>query len=343
MMNYYIGMDQGATKTHAVVCNRAGQILALGQSQGAYHLSHGLEKQLEAIKIASKNAVAQVPGADLPVDGFYAGLIGVDWPDEQDFLTQKVQTLNLAKDVHVVNDSYAALRGGTSQASGVILIAGTGGNCAIVSPQGEKFLYHYYQEDELQGGTALGRAALKAIYRSATGRAPLTCLTDSVLTFTNTTNVDALLRLDVEKHFPVPVSQLAPLVFAAADCHDKVAIHIISKFAAGLAELVTTGLQRFAMTELAIEVVVSGSIFKTTNPILLDTLTQHIHNIAPRAKLVQARYEPVIGAAMLALEKAGVIITPDIQQNIEKTSAALGLIRPGTISAETFSHKRSLS
>jgi N-acetylglucosamine kinase-like BadF-type ATPase len=325
IMNYYIGMDQGATKTHAVVCSRSGQILALGQSQGAYHLSHGLEKQLEAIQTAAQHALSQVPGADAPVDGLYAGLIGVDWPDEQDFLTQKVQALNLAADVHVVNDAYAALRGGTSQASG------------------EKFLYHYYQEDELQGGTALGRAALKAIYRSATGRAPVTRLTDSVLQFTNTANVDTLLRLDVEKHFPVPVSQLAPLVFAAADCQDKVAIHIISKFAAGLAELVTTGLQRFAMTDLAIEIVVSGSIFKTTNPILLDTLIQHIHRIAPQARLVQARYEPVIGAAMLALEKAGVVITPDIQQNIEKTSVTLGLIRPGTISAETFSHKRSLS
>ncbi len=335
-MKYYLGMDQGGTKTHAVLSTPSGHIVALGQSSGAYHLSHGLKKQLEAIQAAAQDAISQVPDAALPVEGLFAGLIGVDWPDEQDFLTQQVETLHLAAKVDIVNDAYVALRGGTSQASGVILIAGTGGNCAIVSPRGEKFLYHYYQEDELQGGTALGRAALTAIYRAATGRLPATRLTDAVLRFTHTSDVDALLRLDVEKKFPVAVSQLAPLVFAAADGQDQAAIDIIRRFAAGLAELVTTGLQRFAMTDLPIEVVVSGSIFKTTNPILLDTLIAHIHKIAPRAKLVQARYEPVVGAALLALEKAGVVITPAIQHNIETTSAAFGLIRPGTNPAETL-------
>jgi N-acetylglucosamine kinase-like BadF-type ATPase len=324
---FVLGIDQGNTKTHAVICDQSGQILALGQTGGGLHYLTSLDEQMRSLKLAVTNALNQISVTPETISVLYGGLTGADWPHEVVQLTEKVQSLHLAARVCIVNDAYVALRGGSAGNSGVVLIAGTGGNCAIISPDGEKFLYHYYQEDELQGGSAIGRAALNAIYRTETGRGPTTLLTDIVLDHLALSNVDKLLEMDVTHRLPIPISQLAPLVFEAANKNDETACLIIRKLAKGLAELVTAGLVRFRMTELPVEIILSGSIFKANNPILFNTLKKQIHKVAFRAQLIQARYEPVVGAALLALETAGVVISPEIYTNIERTSAKHGLIR----------------
>ena len=59
----------------------------------------------------------------------------------------------------------------------------------------------------------------------------------------------------------------------------------------------------------------------------MSTLAQAIHRRAPRARLVNARYEPVVGAALLALEQSGAAMTDDLRGEVEHSAARLGLLR----------------
>ena len=328
-MPHVIGLDQGGSKTWAAVSDAAGRLLGVGRAAGGYPTRRP-DEAMRHIGEAVQAALANANLPSQPVDLLYAGLTSADWPDEYDFLQRKVEALGVARQVRVVNDTIVALRGGTSHAYGAIVAAGTGSNCAIRSPAGEEYLYHYYVEEDLQGGVGLGRRVLRALYRAETGRESTTRLTRSVLHQLNFASVDDLLRADCERRFADDtVKTLAPLVFQAARAGDEVAANILAAFGQGLAELVTAGLRRFEMTHLPVEVVLSGSIFKGEGGLLQQIMRDEIEQVAPQARLVDARYEPVVGAVLLALEAAEVAVDGEVAANIERGSQRYGLIRQG--------------
>jgi N-acetylglucosamine kinase-like BadF-type ATPase len=287
-----------------------------------------MDSAMAAIRQAAQIALAGAGIEAQDVTYLVGGLTGADWPDDYELLKAGVASLGLGQTVQITNDSIVALRGGTAADYGAIVIAGTGANCAIRSPGGQEFIYHFYHDDDLQGGTALGRRALKAIYRAETGREPATLLTSSVLKLLEFACVDDLLRADVERHFTNnQTKHLAPLVFQAAWEGDQVASSIIRSFGEGLAELVTAGLQRFQMTDLELEVVLSGSVFKAPGTLIQEVMIARLHMTAPKVRLVNARYEPVVGAVLLALQASGVQVNEKVKHNIETSCQALNLIR----------------
>lgn len=327
-MVWVLGIDQGHTETRAAVGDSQGNILAVGRANGACHSLHGLDSAMAAIRQAAQIALAGAGVAAQNVTCLVGGLTGADWPDDYELLQAAVTSLGLAQTVQITNDSIVALRGGTEADYGAIVIAGTGANCAIRSPGGQEFIYHYYHDDDLQGGIALGRRALKAIYRAETGREPATLLAPRVLELFGFACVDDLLRADVEGRFTNnQTKQLAPLVFQAAWAGDQVAANIIRSFGEGLAELVTAGLQRFQMTGLELEIVLSGSVFKAPGTLIQEVMLARLHLAAPKVRLVNARYEPVVGAALLALRAAGVQVNEKVKHNIETSCQNLNLIR----------------
>jgi len=327
-MQYVLGVDQGHTETRAAVCDIEGNIMSVGRAYGACHSVHGMNKAMGAIQVACQSALARAGiGAD-EIAILYCGLTGADWPDEYALLRDNAVLLGLCERVQIKNDSIVALRGGTSADCGAIVIAGTGANCAIRSPRGEEFIYHFYHDHNLQGGIALGRRALNVIYRAETGREPPTTLTLRVLDMFDLSSVDDLLRADVERCLSQnDTKHIAPLVFQAACEGDLVSCRILKAFGEGLAELVAAGLKRLEMTHLDVEIVLSGNIFKGPGTLVEEVLMANVHMIAPKARLVNARYEPVVGAVMLGIEVLGKKVDERVKRNIEISSQELNLVR----------------
>jgi N-acetylglucosamine kinase-like BadF-type ATPase len=326
-VRYVVGVDQGNSKTWAAVADETGRILGTGLSGGGY-ATRRMAESMQTIREAVDQALVQAGLPPQPVSLLYGGISSVDWPDEYELVRQHVAAQGLAEQVYVTNDTIVGLRGGTSAAYGAIIVAGTGANCGIRAPGGETFLYHYYVESELQGGAALGRRVLKAIYRAEHGRERPTALTEQVLTRFGLATVDDLLRAECEGRFPPEnVKQIAPLLFAIAEAGDMVAQEILRSFGHGLAEMVTAGLRRMQMTQLPMEVVVSGSVFKGQGSLLEETILADIRQVAPEAYLVNARYEPVVGGVLLALEQLGISIGEPVKAAIEASSQQWQLIR----------------
>lgn len=327
-MSYVIGVDQGGSGTRAAIATLNGRLLGTGIGPGACHIFSGMEVAMSATQAAVQAALDQV---DLPAgraEAYAGGHTGADWADEYDLLRTAVRGLNLAKRVRIVNDSIIALRGGTEQPYGAILVAGTGANCALRAPDGREFIYHYYHDDALQGGDAIGRAAVKAIFRAETGRPPQTTLRSRVLAYFNLPDVDTLMRDLVEERLSTDrLLEIAPLVFAEAARGDQAAGQILTAFGEGCAELLINGLQRLEMSTLEVEVVLSGGIFKSQNPIIQEIIAAQLKRHTPKAHIVLARYEPVVGAVLLALEEADIMVTAEIKANIDQSARALGLIR----------------
>ena len=327
-MGYILGLDQGSSHTRAVVCDRTGRMLGLGMADGACHAYVGMQRAMDCVREAVDQSLQQAGAVPAELDCIYAGLTGADWEDEYPLLQKNIQELGWCQNVHVTNDTIVALRGGTAQSFGAILIAGSGGNCAVRAPDGRETIYGYFHEDELQGGSGLARHVLLAVYRAHTGRGPETKLTGMVLDHFGVPSIEALRRADVEDRLTEErLLSLAIVLFEAGYQGDETANRILREFGEGCAELVNAGLRRFDMTGLDVEVVLSGSIFKGKGSLLKETISAGIHACAPRARLVNARYEPVVGAVMLGLEWAGISIDAPVTENIEQTARKLGLIR----------------
>jgi N-acetylglucosamine kinase-like BadF-type ATPase len=326
-MKYVLGIDQGNSGTRALLSDFDGLLLGYGNAFGAQHTFDGMERAMKAVKEAAQIAIIQAGVINPDIAVIYGGFTGADWADEYLALQENVRALGFSDVVYIVNDCIVALRGGTDHSYGVIIIAGSGGNVAIRSPEGKEFIYGYFHEDNLQGGSSLGYHVLRAIYRAETGREPSTSLTSRVLARYQLDTVEQLLRANVENRLPGECKDLAPILFEEADQGDVVARRIVQYFGEGNAEMAVAGLRRLGMLDLEVEVVLSGNIFKAKGPLLIDTITNAIRRDAPRARIVNARYEPVVGGVLLGLEKAGVDINTRVKENVGISARKLGLIR----------------
>ena len=327
-MNYILAIDQGGSHTRAAVSDIKGNILSYHCVNGACHSIDGLELSMQMIRKASEFVIKKAGLKLSNIDLIYSGMTGADFQYEYDLLRESIANLNICPNIVVNNDSIIALRGGTLNAYGAIVNAGTGVNCAIISPLGEEFIYQYYAQDDIQGGSALSKKILNTIYNAETFRIPPTNLTELVLKHLGFIDVDSLLMADVENKISrIQRLSIVPLVFDAANRGDKASITLIKQMAKAFAGLVQGGVRKFRMEEVAFEVVISGGIFKGKGSILIDTFTDEVKLVAPNASIVNAIYEPIIGAVLLGIEYIGFEINKETLQNIDNSADNLGLTR----------------
>jgi N-acetylglucosamine kinase-like BadF-type ATPase len=120
-----------------------------------------------------------------------------------------------------------------------------------------------------------------------------------------------------EPHKRVP--GLCPICFEAACDGDQAAINLITRFGVEAGVSANALIRKLGLESDEFEVVLAGSVFKGKGPLLIDTVKETIRPVAPRAAVITPRYEPVVGALMLALEEAGVEINGEIESNLDST------------------------
>ena len=331
-MRRVLGIDQGGTKTHALVGDEAGHILGVGADAGACHSIDGMEAAMHGAKGAVEKALAMA-GVDIgAVTAVAAGMTGVDWPEEAGLLTRALsETLGLdAGRIHVVNDCVIALRAGTSSPMGCVLCAGTGFNCAVRDGNGGEFVYGYYIDDADQGGAALARRVLRAVFDAHTRVGAPTTLTARCLEAAGCADVDALLRAKVEGRLTRAALHRLPIIAdAEALAGDAVAQAVLARFGRDEAAYAAAAIRRMGLSDAPVEVVLSGSVFKCKSPALRRAVEETILEAAPRARVVGSLLEPAVGALLLALDDLGAAEPSIVQENLERDARRFGMIREG--------------
>jgi hypothetical protein len=66
------------------------------------------------------------------------------------------------------------------------------------------------------------------------------------------------------------------------------------------------------------DVVLGGGVFKAAGSILCDRAKALIHASAPRVGVVVPDVEPVVGAVILALQHAGVMVDQGMRSNLKQ-------------------------
>jgi len=224
MMRVVLGVDGGASKTHALVADQRGRVLGFGEAGSGNHQSRGLEPALQEIERAVRQAVeaARLPAARHPAASIDLGcfcLAGADLPEDYALLQNAVEGLGLTGNVVLKNDTLAALRAGLTRPWGVVVICGSGFNAAGRSRDGREIILPGLGpvSGDWGGGEDLSQEMIRLVMRAWDGRGQPTLLTRMVLEALSAPSEAALLsRLYHLRIGPAQLLNLVPLLFDAA-------------------------------------------------------------------------------------------------------------------------------
>lgn len=115
------------------------------------------------------------------------------------------------------------------------------------------------------------------------------------------------------------ISSFCPKVFDAACEGDEIAQNIIKKFGEEAGISANALIRRLGFENEEFECVMAGSVFKGKGTLMMDTVRNTVLQVAPRAHVITPRYEPVVGALMLAFEAVGIQIEGELERRLDSS------------------------
>ena len=128
-MRYFLGVDVGSSKTHALIADETGKCISFGKAGGGNHQGMGYERLTEVLQKAFAAAIQMSDVVKDQIAGAGFGIAGYDFPSEREANLQAIAPLGLSCPVDIVNDGSNGLISGTSHGVGVNVTAGSGVNC----------------------------------------------------------------------------------------------------------------------------------------------------------------------------------------------------------------------
>ena len=311
-MTYVLGVDGGGSKTFAMIADEEGRILGFGRDGGSNHQVVGLSQAVETIEHAAYAAMESAGVGPEEIAVASCCLAGADRPDEVVLLREAlVEAFGRSQHVEVRNDTQAALRAGTRQPWGAVVVCGSGFNAAGRAPDGQEFAFpaRGWMTGDRYSGNAMAKEMIQLAMRAHDGRGSPTLLTELVLDALGQPSPDELMVALCDRRIGQrDLLRLVPLLFEAAMQGDRVSQDLITRVGEELGISAATVIKRLGLQASPVEVVLAGSVFKGKGPLLIDTVRQVVHRTAPAATLVRLTFEPVVGASLLGLESAGVAV-----------------------------------
>jgi len=304
-MGYYLGVDIGGTKSHALVANGDGSVLGLGEAGAGNHEVVGYEGLSAALQQVTTRALVAAGIANHQLSGAGFGVAGYDWPSELAPTCSAIDQLGLNCPYEVVNDTLVGLVAGASQGWGVAVVAGTGNNCRGRDLQGRegRITGNGGWFGEYGGAGELVGKALQSVAYEWSSRGPATALTPAFLSLTGAGSIEDLLEGLVMERYWLN-SSAAPLVFQVAAQGDPAAIEAVRWAGSELGESAKAVIRQLDLQHQEFEVVLVGSLYEGGS-LLLDAMRQTIHELAPKAKMVRLTAPPVVGGVLLGMQAAG--------------------------------------
>lgn len=305
---YILGIDQGGSKTAAAICNENGKILGQGISKGAYYPTEGEKSALARIREAVEQAEEEADIERTQIETAIAGITGIDWPGDAEAFSKKLKNLLEISDITAYNDAVIALYCGPDDTCDcdMVLCAGTGMNAAVRTGKDTYFVFGDYIEENMQGGSALARRAIRKVFDAQAGLGEQTVLTEIFLRYAETSQVDELLRrYMMEEGFASQIRFLVPEILKAAENGDAVTCQLLEEYAARIGQYILAGLRKCPQDREEKKVLLAGGVFKGEDNPLINQVIQYVTRQNKNVTIVFARQDPVSGACRMGLLRRG--------------------------------------
>jgi N-acetylglucosamine kinase-like BadF-type ATPase len=310
-----LAVDGGNSKTDVALVAADGTLLGSARGPGVVgtmQLTDTLGVLGSAARLAWKQAglSAEEPGGRI-ARHLSACVANADLPEEEEQLAEAVRAEGWSDTVEVANDTFAVLRAGLDDVGphwGVGVTCGAGINCVGVAPDGRvsRFLSFGPLSGDWGGGHTLGTQAVFSAIRAEDGRGPETALREAVAAYFGTSSMwDAAIGFHTGALTWEALLGLVPVLFEAAEAGDAVAMDLIRRQAGEVCLMALSAMRRLGLADQPVPVVLGGGVLAARDPLLTAEITKRLAQDAPLAEPRIVDVAPVVGAALLGLDRLG--------------------------------------
>ena len=303
MTSFFLGVDIGGTKSHALISDDRGNALGFGFFGPGNHEGVGYEGLRIALQTVAEKALAMAGLTKDQISAAGFGVAGYDWPSERQPTLDAINSIGLLAPVEAVNDTIVGLLAGASRGWGVAVVAGTGTNAWGWDEDHRVGRVTGVGYGEHGGAGSLIYEALSAIAYEWTKRGPKTQLTAEFLQLTGAKDIPALLEGIEVGEYSIG-SDHAPLVHKVAIQGDPIALSIIQWAGNELGQTAVAVIRQINIEQHAFEVVLVGSVYEM-GEMIIAPMRRVITSEAPKAELIRLSSPPVVGGVILAMEQVG--------------------------------------
>ncbi|MCX6058692.1 MAG: hypothetical protein NTW69_11145 [Chloroflexi bacterium] len=302
-MKYFLGIDVGSSKTHALISDETGACIGFGKAWGGNHQGVGYDGLKNVLKESLDQArkMACVSADQIAGAGF--GVAGYDFLSDRVPHLEAIASLGLSCPVEVVNDGANGLFAGATGGIGVNVTSGSSNNCRGRNKYGKegRIVGNGASFGEYGGAIEIVQRGLQFVNYAWINRIPPTVLTKTYMNALGAKDeMDLMEGLSTEQYHLFPF--LALEVINAAKAGDSAARDILHWSGQELGWLAVSVARQIEMENDEVEIIQSGSVFEAgeiiTNP-MRDVVMKHL----PKARIIRLDGPPVVGAVILGMEQ----------------------------------------
>ncbi|MEU7716911.1 N-acetylglucosamine kinase [Streptomyces tibetensis] len=301
-----LAIDAGNSKTDVAIVTADGDVLATARGGGFRPPAVGVDTAMDAL---AETVTRALTTAGLPsVTHVSACLANADFPVEEDRLATALRARAWGTTVTVRNDTFAILRAGVTEPRGVAVVCGAGINCVGMRPDGRtaRFPALGRISGDWGGGWGLSEEALWHACRAEDGRGAPTALSRTLPAHFGLPSVYALVEQLHLEHIPtLRRHELTPVLFATAADGDPIARTIVERQAEEVVSMAVVALTRLDLLHEPTAVLLGGGVLSARHAQLNDHIEHLLTDRAPKAVPQVVTASPVLGAALLGLDRVG--------------------------------------
>ena len=303
-MKYFLGVDVGSSKTHALIADETGACIGFGKAWGGNHQGVGYDG-LENVLKESFGTASEMAGVDpAHIAGAGFGVAGYDFPSDRESHLQAISALGLSCPVEVVNDGVNGLLAGATRGIGVNVTSGSSNNARGRNQNGKegRIVGNGATFGEYGGAIEIVQRGLQMVNYAWIKRIPPTALTKIFIEAVGAKDeMDLMDGLSSEQYHLFPY--LALEVIKAANEGDDAAREILRWSGEELGWLAVSVARQIEMENDEVEIIQSGSVFDA-GEIIMNPMCEIVLKHLPKAKLIRLDGPPVVGAVILGMEQA---------------------------------------
>ncbi|MEW6716457.1 MAG: BadF/BadG/BcrA/BcrD ATPase family protein [Chloroflexota bacterium] len=322
---YFLGIDVGGSKTHALIVDDSGQALGFASAGPGNWEAVGYDGLTNVLLNITSRILKMTNVSMEHIAGVGMGIAGYDWPCQRQAHLDAIHPLNIQAPIKFVNDVILGILAGSEEGWGISVVAGTGCNCRGWSKdhqrEGRVVGGAGYWSGEAAGGFDLVARAMRQVTYAWAKRGPATALSQALIQHTGAKDLDDLIEGVYLNRYGFDLSMVL-LVFQVAEQGDSQALEVIRWAGEELGQMVCSVVNQLSLHNESFDVVMIGSLFDG-HPLLTESLRETVHKVAPQARLVRLSVPPVVGAVLLGMEAANVDFINKRERLIRSTNELL--------------------
>jgi N-acetylglucosamine kinase-like BadF-type ATPase len=311
-----LAIDAGNSKTDVALVSQDGTVRGRARGGsfrpdrvGAETAVAGLVPLVESARAEAGLDGTVVPGGTGGVAHRVAAcLANADLPIEHEALEAAIAARGWGSSIEVFNDTFALLRAGLDEPRGVAVVCGAGINCAGLLPDGRtaRFAAVGHISGDWGGGGNLWQEAMWWAARAVDGRGPATRLSDALPRHAGLGGMPELIAaVHLGDLSEADCMGMTPVLFEVAAGGDPVAEGLVRRQAEEVVALAVAAMRRLGILGEPVPVVLGGGVLTAGHPQLMDEIDRLLGEQAPLATASVVRTPPVVGAALLGLDRLG--------------------------------------